>query len=146
MENRIEAAADALAARYLVPRRRLDRRGMSLVEVMVVIAIIVTLMSIIGYGVMTVYQNSKVDMTTLQMHEVNKRIELYSLKKGSPTTAEGLKVVYGNEAVPKDAWGNDFLYVAPGPNGLPYDLISYGADGTEGGTGNDADIKWSEVH
>jgi general secretion pathway protein G len=128
----------------LINRRRRNRRGMSLVEVMVVIAIIVTLMGIIGYGVMQSWGNAQVDMTVLTMGEVNKRIELYSLKKGAPSTADGLKAVYGDLEVPKDAWGHDFIYVAPGPNGMAFDLLSYGSDGTEGGSGNAADIKWSE--
>ncbi len=132
MENRIN-------------RRRRNRRGMSLVEVMVVIAIIVTLMSIIGFGVMNVYQDSLVDTTVLQMGEVNKRVELYSLKKGPPSTSDGLKSVYHNgEEPPKDSWGNDFIFVSPGPNGMQYDLISYGSDGVEGGTDNAADLRWSE--
>jgi general secretion pathway protein G len=118
---------------------------MSLVEVMVVIAIIVTLMGIIGYGVMTVWANSRVDTTILQMGEVAKRIDLYTLKHGTPSTSDGLKAVYGTDEPPKDSWGKDFIYVSPGPDGHDWDLVSYGADGSDGGTGNDADIKWSEV-
>jgi general secretion pathway protein G len=118
---------------------------MSLVEVMVVIAIIVTLMGIIGFGVMSIFADSKVTTTELQMHEVNKRIELHSLKKGPPSTSEGLKAVYKDNEPPKDSWENEFVYVAPGPNGLPYDLVSYGSDGSEGGTGNAADLKLSEL-
>lgn len=124
-------------------RVSIDRRGMSLVEVMVVIAIIVTLMSIVGYGVMSTFESSRVDTTKLQMHEINKKIELYSLKKKLPSTGEGIKAVYGDESVPLDSWGNEFVYISPGPDGLKYDIISYGADGAEGGTGNDADIRWS---
>lgn len=121
-----------------------SRRGMSLVEVMVVIAIILTLMSIIGIGAMTVFANSRVDTTWLTMSEVDKRIELYSLKKGPPSTSGGLKTVFGSDRIPPDSWGNEFVYVSPGPNGAAFDLISYGSDGTEGGTGNAADLKWSE--
>jgi general secretion pathway protein G len=118
---------------------------MSLVEIMVVIAIIVTLMSIVAFGAFTVFDDAKVQFTTLQMHQVSKRIELYSLKKGEPSTSDGLKTVYGDEAIPLDGWDREFVYVSPGPSGSPYELVSYGSDGTEGGTGNDADLKWSEV-
>lgn len=128
----------------LLRRSIRSRRGMSLVEVMVVIAIIVTLMSIVGFGALQVFENTRVDTTQLQMHEVNKRIELYTLKNKPPSTGEGLKAVYGTESVPKDSWGNDFVYVSPGPDGHKYDLISYGADGVEGGDGNDSDIRFSE--
>ena len=121
-----------------------DRRGMSLVEVMVVIAIILVLMSVVGFGALTIFQNRKVDTTMLTMGEVTKRIEIYSLKKGPPSTSDGLKAAFGGESPPKDSWGNEFVYVSPGPNGAKYDLISYGSDGQESGTGNAADIKWSD--
>ena len=48
---------------------------------------------------------------------------------------------YLSKAVPKDPWGNEYTYVVPGENGLPYGICSYGKDGMEGGEGNDADIK-----
>lgn len=122
------------------------RRGMSLVEVMVVIAIILTLMSIIAIGVWGIFSDSQVDTTRLTMTRVNERLEIYMLrKKKAPSTSEGLAQVFGSEPVPKDSWNNDFIYVSPGPNGEPYDLISLGSDGQEGGTGNAEDIKWSEV-
>ena len=137
--------------RQAVRRRALrellnSRRGMSLVEVMVVIAIILTLMGIIGYGVMTVFQDSKVDTTILTMGRVNERVEIYYLrKKKVPSSGEGLSAVYGDDPSPKDSWGNDLIYVSPGPDGRQYDIISYGSDGAEGGTGNAEDIKWSEA-
>lgn len=133
------------AATVLASRRR-SRRGMSLVEVMVVIAIILTLMSIIGLGVMSVFQDSQVDTTKLQMTRVAERIQIYSLRnKGVPSSGDGLSAVYTSEDAPQDSWGHDFRYVAPGPNGMDFDLISLGADGQEGGTGNNADIKYSEI-
>ena len=126
--------------------RRRSRRGMSLVEVMVVIAIIVTLMSIIGYAALSAYQDSMVQTTQLQMGEIVKRVELRSLKKGPPSTSEGIASLYTdpNDKVPQDSWKHDFVYVSPGPNGMPFDLVSYGSDGSEGGTGNATDLKWSE--
>jgi general secretion pathway protein G len=122
------------------------RRGMSLVEVMVVIAIILTLMSVIAIGVWGIFSDSQVDTTRLTMTRVNERLEIYMLrKKKAPSSSEGLGQVFGNEPVPKDSWNNDFVYLSPGPGGEPYDLISLGSDGQEGGTGNAEDIKWSEI-
>jgi general secretion pathway protein G len=118
---------------------------MSLVEVMVVIAIILTLMSVIGVGVMGVWGHAQVDMTKLTMSKVDGKIQIHSMRKqGVPKASEGLPSVYGGEDVPQDAWGRDFTYVVPGPNGRAFDLISLGADATEGGSGDDADIKLSE--
>jgi general secretion pathway protein G len=118
---------------------------MSLVEVMVVIAIILTLMSILAYGVFSIFTESKVGTSRLQMMKIAERVDVYMLrKKKPPSTGDGLGAVYGTEPVPSDSWGNEYVYVSPGPNGKPYDLISLGADGQEGGEGNDADIKLSE--
>lgn len=123
--------------------RRARRRGMSLVEVMVVIAIILTLMSVLAIGVWGIFGESQVDTTRLTMSKVSERIEIYQLrKKRPPSTGDGLAAVFGNEKVPQDAWGHDFIYVSPGPGGRPYDLISLGADGKEGGTGTDEDLHW----
>ena len=138
--TQLKATVEAALARR--PRRR---RGMSLVEVMVVIAIIVTLMSVVGIGAMNAYENSLVQVTKVSMHEVNKQVEMYSLRKKLPSSGEGLNTVYGSDKVPTDGWGKEFSYISPGPNGMKYDIISYGADGTEGGEDNDADIKYSEL-
>ena len=48
---------------------------------------------------------------------------------------------YISKSLPKDPWGNEYTYVVPGENNLPFSIICYGKDGTEGGEGNDADIK-----
>lgn len=125
-------------------RRARGRRGMSLVEVMVVIAIILTLMGILTWGIFTIFSDSQVDTTKLQMTRVAERIEIHSLRKKLPTNGDGLREVFGDD-VPKDSWGNDFIYVTPGPDGKAFDLISKGADGQEGGDGNNADIKYSEM-
>jgi len=125
---------------------RQGRRGMSLVEVMVVIAIILTLMSIIAIGVWSIFSDSQVDTTRLTMTKINERLEIYMLrKKKPPSSSEGLTAVFGNEQVPKDSWNHEFQYISPGPNGEPFDLISLGSDGQEGGTANAADLKWSEM-
>jgi len=125
------------------PRRRIrrSRRGMSLVEVMVVIAIILTLMSILAFGVVSVWESSKVETTRLQLGRIQERVLIYTVKsKKPPSTSEGLGAVFGDEPVPTDAWGNEFLYLSPGPDGKDYDILSYGRDGVQGGTGNNADI------
>jgi hypothetical protein len=90
---------------------------------------------------------SQWDMTALTMGEVNKRIELYALKRGTPAS---LKEVYGDLEIPRDAWGRPLMYEVPGPAGEPFELVSYGEDGvpgsTRGCTGRYGDdIRWSEV-
>src|SRR6478672_10801502 len=107
-------------SRVLASRRgsRSRRRGMSLVEVMVVIAIILTLMSIIAIGVWSIFSDSQVDTTKLTMNKIDERLEIYMLrKKKPPSSSEGLAAVFGNEQVPKDSWNHEFEYISPGPNG-----------------------------
>jgi general secretion pathway protein G len=119
---------------------------MSLVEVMVVIAIIVTLMGIVGYGALTVFASSRAETTKVTMGNIKQRVEMYAITKGkAPSTADGLKAAFSPDEVPKDSWGNDFVYVSPGPSGKAFDVVSYGADGREGGQDNDSDIKLSEL-
>jgi general secretion pathway protein G len=122
--------------------RRVARRGMSLLEVMVVIAIILTLMGVLAFGVMQVFGDSQVQTTLLTMGKVDERVQIYMLrKKKPPTTGEGLAVVYKDGELPSDAWGNEIKYVAPGGNNRPFDLVSFGPNGSEGGGD---DIVWSE--
>lgn len=113
---------------------RRSRRGMTLVEVMVVIAIILTLTSVLAYGIFQVFGQSQGQTTRLTMGKLSNRVEIYQLrKKKPPTTSEGLQAVVGNEELPTDSWGTPFVYVSPGPDGRPYDIISYGPDRAEGG-------------
>jgi general secretion pathway protein G len=51
---------------------------------------------------------------------------------------------YVNKAVAGDPWGNPYVYRVPGQNGLPFQLVSLGADGAEGGEGKDRDLKSDE--
>jgi len=135
------------AATSLAVRRMLgSRAGMSLVEVMVVIAIILTLMSLLAFGVMNQFAKAQVQTSKLAMSKVADDIILYQLShKKVPSTSGGLNKVYDGEEMPTDSWGNEFIYSAPGPDGRDFELVSLGADGAQGGSGTDADIKFSEV-
>jgi general secretion pathway protein G len=144
LPDSVGAGHPAPATRDWSTRRR--RRGMSLVEVMVVIAIILTLMSIIAIGVFGIFKDAQVDNTKITMTKVSERLEIHMLrKKKAPSTSDGLAAAFSGEKVPKDAWGNEFQYVSPGPNGEAYDLISLGSDGQEGGTADAEDLRWSEI-
>lgn len=128
----------------MAQRRR--RRGISLVEVMVTIAIILTLMAVLGIGVFRNWQWSKVQTTKLSMTRVGQEIEVYRIRKGHPpTTAEGLGGVMGGDN-PLDAWDRPFEYRSPGADGADYQLVSLGGDGQEGGEDWNEDIVWSSPH
>ncbi len=135
------------AAQSLAVRRMLNSKaGMSLVEVMVVIAIILTLMSLLAFGVMNQFSKSQVETSKLSIGKVAQDVVLYTLShKKPPSTSEGLAVVYDGMDMPTDSWGNEFIYVSPGPDGKEFDIVSLGADGAQGGNGTDADIKYSDI-
>ncbi len=120
------------------------RRGMSLVEVMVVIAIMLVLMTVIGFGAIQVGRGAKVDMTELALAGTAKDVDVYAFRKGVPTTSQGLAAVYGEHRIPADGWGAPIGYEAPGPATRQYDLLSLGEDGAVGGDSFASDIRWSE--
>lgn len=132
--------------------------GFTLLEIMVVVAIIGLLAAVIVPNVIGQGEAAKVDLTKANMGKIVQQLDLYKFNNGSyPTSEEGLNglVERPNSArkwpdggylpkVPQDAWNNDYVYISPGVEG-PFDLLSMGADGVEGGEGSDADINWREV-
>jgi general secretion pathway protein G len=120
--------------------------GLTLVEIIIVIAILGTLMAILAGSLFGAQDEANVDMTRLQISQVEGGLDIYAAKHGGkyPSTSEGLasvkKYLKGGE-IPKDAWGNEFQYFSPGTHGdHPYELISLGKDGQEGGEDVNADI------
>ena len=138
------------------PRRsgRPGQEGFTLVEMLVVIAIIGLIMGLIGPRVLNYLSESKVKTARIQLQSFSSALDLFYLDAGRfPSTAEGLAALVrrtpgvaawngpylkgGN--VPSDPWSHAYVYRAPGEHG-PYDIVSYGADGQEGGSGTSADI------
>ena len=123
-----------------------SRKGMSLVEIMVVIAIIGVLMTVIAVNVLGYLDDANVDATKIQIKKMEESLLVYAAKhKGKfPTTGEGLAAVkkyLPDGEVPVDQWDNAFLYFSPGTHGdHAYEIISLGKDGKEGGTEAAADI------
>ncbi len=121
-------------------------RGMTLIEIMVVVAILGMIAAVVGVAVMGRFQEAKVQTAQLDIKGFGDGLRLFKLKHSRfPTTAEGLAALYQEGFLEgeqkKDPWGNDYVYVQPGQKHPDtYDIMSYGADGKPGGDGEDADI------
>lgn len=123
-----------------------SRKGMSLVEIMVVIAIIGVLMTVIAVNVLGYLNDANRSATKIQIKKIEEALTVYAAKhKGKfPSTGDGLeaaKKYFPDSKVPTDAWGNSFQYYAPGTHGEnAFEIISLGGDGKEGGEDANADI------
>lgn len=143
----------------LVFNRKADRcRGFTLIELMVVIVILGILAGLIVPRIMGRPDQARQLQARMQIESISTALKLYRLDNGMyPSTEQGLQALVtppttGNiprnwreggylerGRVPKDPWGNDFIYLSPGMHD-EFDIISYGADGVPGGEGKDADI------
>ena len=135
-------------------RRTHGQRGFTLVELLVVITIIALIMGIVGPRVLNYLTESKAKAAKIQIESFGSALDLFFLDTGRyPAGNEGLAALVrrpGNinswngpylkgGQVPPDPWGNQYVYRSPGQHGA-YDILSYGSDGTEGGTGAAQDI------
>jgi len=127
--------------------RRTLERGFTLVEMLVVISIIALIMALVGPRVLNFLGESKVKAAKIQIASLESALDLYALDTGQyPSSSDGLDALMhrpggvtswsgpylkGNE-VPNDPWGKPYIYRSPGEHG-PYDIVSYGPKGQEGG-------------
>jgi general secretion pathway protein G len=143
-----------LAHRSLRQMARQTARGFTLIELLVVIAIIGLLAGLVGPAVMNKLGGAKSKTAQVQIHDLNRSLELFKLDVGRyPTNAEGLQALvtkpasangwngsYLNGGLPPDPWGNAYRYANPGPNG-GIEILSLGADNAPGGEGENADLR-----
>src|SRR6266478_1097508 len=153
---RLAKHVDGFSARRADNKRRQDpgQQGFTLVEMLVVITIIGLIMGLIGPRVLNYLSESKVKAAKIQLQSFGSALDLFYLDAGRfPSTAEGLTTLVqrtpglaawngpylkgGN--VPNDPWNHPYVYRSPGEHS-PYEIVSYGSDGQEGGTGIAADI------
>ncbi len=119
-----------------------NAEGFTLIELMVVMVIIALLAALVMPKLFGSVDKASQQSAQTQIEMLGQALDLYRLENRKyPTTEEGLEAIksYLKKNVPKDPWGSEYVYTAPGDHG-DYDLISYGADKTEGGEENNLDI------
>ena len=119
-------------------------RGFTLVELMVVIVIIGLLATIVVINVMPAADRAAVTKARADIATLEQGIDIYRLNnRRYPTSEEGLQALVAQNLVrrlPNDPWNNPYRYSAPGRDGQPYTIMTWGADGREGGTGENEDL------
>ncbi|TWJ33466.1 type II secretion system major pseudopilin GspG [Geobacter argillaceus] len=137
---------------------RRNNHGFTLIEIMVVIVILALLAALVGPKIIGRSDDAKIADAKVQIRNIETALKLYKLDNSVfPATEQGLQALVTkptigtiprnykaegyleNKQLPKDPWGNDYIYLSPGEHG-DYDLCSYGADGAKGGEGKAADI------
>ena len=139
---------------------RIKSSGFTLIEVLVVVVILGILAAIIVPNIMSKPGEARIAKAKTDVRAIEQALNLYRLDNNVyPTTDEGLEALVKKPSsasnfkeggylprVPKDPWGYDYLYLSPGVRNRDFDLWSYGADGEEGGDGEDADVtNWTET-
>jgi len=149
--------------KYSAVKRRRDRSGFTLLEILIVVAILSTLAMLVAPKIMGRTDDAKVAEAQVQIRNLETGLKLFKLDNGFyPSTEQGLAALTEKPSsgkipsryreggyleqrkIPADPWGNPYVFIAPGLNG-DYDLSSLGADGKEGGEGYDTDIKSWEL-
>jgi general secretion pathway protein G len=134
-------------------------QGFTLIELMIVIVILGILSTLVILNIAGAPDEARVTKAKTDIQTLQSALILYKVKNGFyPTTEQGLKALVekpttkpiprnypqggflNQQTVPKDPWGNEYIYRSPGEDDRPYEIISLGADQMEGGSGFDADI------
>ncbi|PAT31798.1 type II secretion system protein GspG [Vandammella animalimorsus] len=128
------------------------QRGFTLIEILVIVAILALLAGLVGPQVMNFFGGSQTKTAQIQINQFENTLEAFKLDTlRYPNSSEGLQALVtrpGNvsnwngpymKSIPADPWGNPYQYKFPGPNG-GVQILSYGADGAPGGEGPNADI------
>ncbi len=132
--------------------------GFTLLEIIVVVFILSLLVAIVGPRIIGKTDDARITEAKVQIRNYETALKLFKLDNGYyPDTEQGLEALVKKpekgklpnnyreggyleqKKIPQDPWGNPYIYISPGLHG-DFDIISYGADGKEGGEGKDADI------
>lgn len=134
--------------------RRRGERGVTLIEMLVVVTIISVFLLVVGPRLLGQGDKARVTAARQQINSFQQMLAAYKLDTGVfPSSEAGLKALrekpgnvnnwngpYSSKEIPNDPWGNAYVYKYPGEHGDEPDITCLGADGQPGGEGNNADI------
>jgi general secretion pathway protein G len=137
------------------------QRGFTLIEIMVVVVILAVLGALVVPNILGKVDTARVTAAKTDINSIKQALDLYRLDNFKyPTTEQGLQALVKQPAdptitnypphgylstLPKDPWGNPYIYTSPGADGREFEIMSYGRDGKPGGEGPDADIlSWTQ--
>ena len=137
--------------------------GFTLIEILVVVIIITILASIVTVQVVQKPAKARVAAAKIQIKQLKLAVQLYRAEHGFyPTQAQGLQALVAKPntqpipsnfpsqgyldslEVPHDPWSHEYIYLVPGQQGEPFEILSYGSDGERGGGGDAADLSSSQ--
>ncbi len=132
-------------------RRMAVRRSFTLIEIMIVVVIIGMLAALVGPQIIGSLDKARVKTTQAQLMNLKDAVQSFYMDCSEyPASLDDLMTKTSNSKwegpyldaknLPKDGWDNDFTYTCPGSDGQPFDIMSYGADKTQGGEGYNADL------
>ena len=127
-------------------RNRNRRRGITLIEMLVVITIIALFTAVAYQRLSPSVDKGRITAARTQIEAFMGALQTYHIENGRfPTNEEGLQSIrqYLSKDIPNDPWGNPYVYKYPGDHGPEPDLVCYGADGKPGGEGvNSYIVSW----
>ncbi len=131
------------------------KKGFTLIELMIVVVILGILATIVVPRFLGREEEARRTAAEVQIKNFESALAMFKLDNGFyPTTEQGLEALVEKPTtgripsnwkqylsrMPKDPWGNDYVYICPGMDDRDYDIISFGQDGEEGGEGRNGDI------
>ena len=133
------------------------KKGFTLIELMAVLVILGILATIVVVNVSPVFQRANIEKIKADIAQTEKALEMYKFNELQyPSTSQGLEALINPHSslknpylfpeegyissIPLDPWGREYLYEFPPRKSKKFDLYTLGADGMEGGTGEDTDI------
>jgi general secretion pathway protein G len=145
-------------------RRLSPQAGLTLIEILVVVAILAILAGIVGLSLINEPGKARVVGAQSQLKILKSAVHIYKMNAGQiPTAEQGLNALVAkptiepiprqydaegyldSRSVPLDPWDNEYVYLVPGRSGEAFEIISYGKDGEPGGIDDAADLSTSDI-